>query len=57
MINKWGFPDGCDIIKPVNFDMVRYLPPNYIVVYTPTFELGLRFPSQIFIRELLGFLT
>ena len=33
VVDKWGLPDGVDIIKPANLDTVRFPPPNCIVVY------------------------
>ena len=33
LMDKWGLPDGVDIIKPANLDTVRFPPPNCIVVY------------------------
>ena len=57
LMDKWSLPDSVDIIKPANLDNVRFAPPNCIVVYVLTFELGLRFPLHPFIRELLNFLN
>ena len=33
LMDKWGLPDGVDIIKPANLGTIRFLPPNCIVVY------------------------
>ena len=57
LAEKWGLPDGINIIRPANLDTVRFPPPNCIAVYMPAFELGLRFPLHPFISELLKLLN
>ena len=49
----WGLLEGYDIIKPGQYNTVRYPPPRCIAVYDKAFELGMRFPLHPFAREVL----